>query len=123
MLSWIPLIGPIIQGIVSIFTKWQDVKAENLKTVRTSDLGEAQVSAQIIRDTNDDILLRILRDAACLPIVVWLLLGGWDTIVALRYPGLMWHVASFPESMAYYPYAVLVFLLGNIGINMWSRSR
>jgi len=122
MLSWIPLLGPIIQGIISIFTKWQDVKLDTLKTNRSSDIEEAKVSAQIIQTTQDDIGLRLMRDMLCFPTVVWAMLIGWDTVVAIRYPDLMFHVEKYPDSVSYLPYAVVVFLLGNIGINMWNRK-
>lgn len=123
MFSWIPIIGPIIQGIVSIFVKSQDTKLAVLKTNRSSDIEEAKVSAEIIQSTKDDIGLRFMRDAMCFPVVVWTTLVSWDTIVALRYPEWMFHVAGFDKtSVPYLPYAVIVFLLGNIGINMWNRK-
>lgn len=122
VLGWLPIIGPIIQGLTGVVNKWQDNKLDALKTTRASDIEEAKVSAQIIHDTNDSIGLRVMRDMLCFPIVVWCTLGAWDTIMAIRYPWLMFHVEKFPESMAYYPYAVLVFLLGNIGINMFNRK-
>ena len=115
MLSWLPLIGPVVDGIVSIFTKMQDSKLQTLQT-------ETQASVQIIEATKDDIGLRIMRDAVCLPVVVWTALIGWDTIIALRYPQWMFHVSNFPETVEYIPYAVLVFLFGNIGLNMWRRK-
>lgn len=123
MLSWIPLIGPILQGLFStvttIYSKFKDTEVAK----RQADIEEAKVSAQIIQTTNDDIALRIMRDAMCLPIVVWVLLIGWDTIIADNsWKVYMWHVASFDKtSVPYLPYAVITFLLGNIGINMWSR--
>ena len=122
MLSWIPLIGPIIQGIVSIFTKKMDTDVQKLQINRSSDTDEAKVSAQIIHDTQDDIGLRLLRDVAITPVVVWSGLIGWDTIVAIRYPWLQFHVASYPDTVAYLPYAVIVFLFGNIGLNIWKRK-
>lgn len=123
MLSWIPILGPIIQGIISIFTKKMDTDVEKLKTTRASDIEEAKVSADIIKTTQDDIGLRIMRDLVCFPIVVWTALVSWDTIVALHYPDLMFHVAGFDRTSApYLPYAVITFLLGNIGINMWNRK-
>lgn len=118
---WLPLVGPILQGLfstaTSIFTKFQDTKLG----MRVQEVEEEKVSAQIIATTNDDIALRILRDGLCLGPVVWCMLGSWDTIVAIRYPNWMFHIAPFPESMAYLPYAVVVFLLGNIGLNMWKN--
>jgi hypothetical protein len=124
MLAFLPIIGPIIQGIVSIFTKSMDTKVAVLKTERTGDLGEAQVSEQIIHDTQDDIGLRLMRDLLIFPVIVWVDLLVWDTIIAeSAYNGWMWHVASFEKTGApYLPYAVVVFLLGNIGINMWNRK-
>lgn len=121
MLSWIPLLGPILQGLFStastIYSKFKDTQLG----MRQQEVAEAQVSAQIIHDTNDNIGLRIMRDALCLGPVSWCLLGSWDTIMAIRYPWLMFHVEKYPDSMAYLPYAVVTFLLGNIGLNMWNR--
>jgi len=124
MLAFLPIIGPIIQGIVSIFTKMQDTKVEVLKTERGTQVEEAKVSAQIIQTTQDDIGLRFMRDLIIFPVVVWTALLCWDTIVAeSAYSGWMWHLASFEKTGApYLPYAVIVFLLGNIGINMWNRK-
>lgn len=124
MLSWIPLLGPILQGLFStattIYSKFKDTEVAK----RTVDLEEAKVSAQIIQTTQDDIGIRIMRDMLCLPIVVWTMLLSWDTIIAeSRYGDYMWHVASFEKTGApYLPYAVVVFLLGNIGLNMWNRK-
>lgn len=117
MLSWIPLIGPIIQGIVSIFTKVEDTKLG----MRTAEVDEAKVSAQIIQTNSTNIGLRIITDMICAPVAVWTMLIGWDTIVAKHWPYLMWHTADYPPSVSYLPYAVLMFLLGNIGINSWNR--
>lgn len=120
-LGWLPIVGPIIQGVVSIFTKKMDTDVSKLTITRNSDVEEAKVSAQIIHDTQDSVGLRLMRDLVCFPVVVWSTLIGWDTIVAIRYPDLMFHVEKYPDSVGYIPYAVMVFLLGNIGLNMWSR--
>lgn len=122
MLAFLPIIGPIIQGIISVFNKQQDTKVEVLKTNRSGDLEEAKVSAQIIQTTQDDIGLRFMRDLLCFPTVIWATLIGWDTIIAIRHPEWMFHVEKYPDSVAYLPYAVVVFLLGNIGINTWKRK-
>lgn len=123
MLGWIPLVGPILQGLFNtasgIYYKFKDTQVD----LRKQDVAEAQISAQIIQTTNDDIGLRIMRDALCLGPVAWCLLGSWDTIMAIRYPWLMFHVEKYPDSMAYLPYAVVTFLLGNIGLNMWNRRK
>lgn len=120
---WLPIIGPIIQGIVSIFTKSQDTKVAVLKTTMGTEVEEAKVSAQIIQSTQDDIGLRLMRDMYCFPAVAQVLLTGWDCMVAENsWKVYMWHVAKFPPSLEWYPYSVAVFLVGCIGMNMWNRK-
>lgn len=121
ILGWIPLLGPIIQGIGGIYSKFKDTQLG----IRTAEVQEAQISAQIIATTNDDICLRLLRDIYCTPACVHLFLVSWDTIIAETKHvnhSWMWHTASYPASYAWYPTTVAVFLLGNIGLNMWKRK-
>jgi hypothetical protein len=122
MLAFLPIIGPIIQGIVSIFTKVEDTQVAILKTTQGTQVEEAKVSAQIIQTTQDDIGLRLMRDLVCFPVVVWSFIIGWDTIIVHELPTWTFTVEKYPDSVAYLPYAVLVFLLGNIGINMFNRK-
>ena len=122
LLGWLPVIGPIISGVTSLISKYFDTKAAMYATERTADVEESKISAQIIQITNDDIALRVMRDLVCLPVVIWSMFVGWDTIVANHWHWLMWHTANYPVSVGYLPYAVLVFLLGNIGLNMWNRK-
>lgn len=121
MLSWIPLLGPILQGVSSIFSSWSNTEIAKLQTSSATTIAETNASVQIIQATNDDILLRIIRDFMLLPGAVWFFLGGWDTIVAKHWPELRFLVSEFPPQLAYYPYAVLVFLLGNIGVNAFKN--
>jgi hypothetical protein len=121
-LGFIPLLGPIVQGISSIFSGYFNTKIATIQAGAQVATAEIQATTTIIQATADDICLRILRDAAILPVVVWSLLIGWDTIIAENsWNVYMWHVAKYPDSISYLPYAVLVFLFGNIGINMWKR--
>jgi hypothetical protein len=106
----------------SIYMKYKDTELGKLQTNRTNDLEEARVSAQIIRDTNDDICLRIIRDAALVMPVAWGALIGWDTIMAKNYRWLMFGVENYPESVQYIPYMAYVFLFGVIGMNVWKRK-
>lgn len=121
MLSWIPLIGPIIQGFTSVFSTVFSYKTAQLQAGVAVTTVETNASVAIIQAT-DNIGIRILRDALILPPVVWAGLTGWDSIVAKHYPHAMWHTVAYPPSLAYLPYAVMVFLLGNIGLNMWNRK-
>lgn len=125
ILGWIPILGPIVQGITGIFGKFMDSKVAINAADATRDVEEAKVSAQIIQTTNDDICLRLLRDIYCTPACIHLLLVSWDTIIAetthISHKW-MWHTATYPASYAWYPTTVAVFLLGNIGLNMWKRK-
>lgn len=124
MLSWLPIIGPIVQLIVSIFTKKQDTDLAKLQTKTNAEVENAKTAANIIYATKDDMGIRLARDIIIYPVAVWTALVTWDTIIAeSSFRDMMFHVASFENtSVPYLPYAVLVFLLGNIGINAW-RSR
>lgn len=121
MLGWIPFLGPIIQGISGIVTSITNLGAVKLQTASATTIAETNASVQIIQATNDDVCLRILRDALCLPVVVWTMLIGWDTIVVRGYPQWVFTVEKYPASVEYLPYAVIMFLLGNIGINAWKN--
>ena len=119
MLSWIPIIGPIIQGISSIWNGWFQEKVQ-LKQAEVSEVtSTAQTSADIIHYTNDDIGLRLIRDITILPVTVWSGMIGWDSIFAKTHPEWMFHPVPYPPSLDFMPYAVMVFLFGNIGLNMW----
>lgn len=122
MLSWIPLLGPIIQGVSSIFTGYFSKETVALQTAAQVTIAETQTSAQIIHDTNDDISLRIMRDAALVFPVIWGGLIGWDTIVSHNWPWLMFHVNNYPASVEYLPYAAYAFLFGCVGMNIWKRK-
>lgn len=121
ILTWIPLIGPIIEGLFGFLNKRQDNALAKYKIGTEADVEDAKTSARIIEATKDDIGLRLLRDAMLLFPVIWSALIGWDTIVAIRFPDLMWHTSDYPEGVRYLPYAAVTFLLGNIGINAWKR--
>ena len=122
MLAFLPIIGPIIQGISGIVSSFTNLAGVKLTTASQTVIAETQASASIIAATQDSIGLRLMRDLVCFPVVVWSFLMSWDTIVADRYPEWMWHTSGFPDSVGYIPYAVMVFLLGNVGLNMWSRK-
>jgi hypothetical protein len=132
MLSWIPLLGPILQGLFStvttIYSKFKDTQVG----MRQADVEEAKVSAQIIHDTADDIGIRIWRDIALAMPVAWGTLIGWDTIIGARKAnGVPWHpwasdwmfhVGDYPPSVSYLPYVAYAFLFGVIGFNVWKRK-
>lgn len=121
MFGWIPIIGPIIDGIVSIWKGHQDLEAIKYKTDGSVDIEGVRASTSIISATKDDIGVRFARDLLMYPTIVWVDLIVWDKIMAIHYPDLVYGVALLPEAIAYMPFAVVTFLLGNVGLNIWKR--
>ena len=123
MLSFLPIIGPLLQGLVGpifdgiggILGKYWDNKTQVLKT-------ETDGSVKIIEATKDDWGVRLARDVLIWPWAAWGGAIGWDSLIARSHPDWMFHPVAIPEAVAYMPYAVIVFLLGNIGLNMWKNK-
>lgn len=122
MLGWLPIIGPIIDGIVSIFNKYKDVEAIKYKTDGEVSIEGVKASANIIAATKDDIGIRLARDIAIYPVVIHDALVVWVTLCLTMKPEWYFRVEQLPPSLAYLPYAVYTFLLGNIGFNVWRRK-
>lgn len=124
MLSWIPILGPIVDGIVSIFNKRADTGVANNKI--DADVRQAEIasSIQTLLAFKDDIAIRITRDIVLFPVAVWTALTVWDKIVAIKYPELVWGTSPFIEAsgLAFLPYAVMTFLFGIVAVNTWKRK-
>ncbi len=109
LLGWLPIIGPIIDGVFSVAKNITDNKAKK----DLNNLDEVKARLEVVKAFKDDILTRLCRDLIMFPVAVWCLLGTWDTIVAYRYPDLKFTIASFPPGpLEYLPFAVLAFLFG-----------
>lgn len=124
MLSWIPILGPIIEGIFSIFNKRMDTAVINHQTDADVTKAGYTASVQSLVAFKDDIGVRLTRDIILFPVAVWTALIVWDKIVDIRYPWLVWGVSPLKEEtgLAFLPYAVMVFLLGNFAVNKWTRK-
>ena len=107
-LGWLPIAGPIIDGIVAIVKGHQDVSVKK----DTNDVEEIKARLNLLAALKDDIGVRLARDITMFPVAVWTALVSWDTIWAIRAPELMFHVEKYPPALEYLPYAVLAFLFG-----------
>lgn len=121
MFGWIPIVGPIIDGIVSIFSKWQDTSLGKYRVDGTVDVEAMKTSAQIISDTRDDIGIRLTRDIIMFPIALWVGFVSWNNIVVYKYPYLVWTVAKYPPGLEFLPYTVFTFLFGVTAMKIWKR--
>lgn len=115
--GWIPIIGPIIQGIVSIWTG----KQQETVQLRQADVEDNRTAASIIAAT-DSLGLRLARDMYCAPAIVHLWLTSWDTFVSQNHHSWMLHIAAYPPSYSWYTYSVAAFLVGSIGLNFWKNK-
>ena len=113
MFAFIPVIGPIIDGIFSIFRGRQNVDIEKIK----AGVADNQTAASVTIAYKDDLGLKVIRDIVLIGPAAWTVLISWDTIMAIRFPDLMFHVAKYPPSLEFLPYAAMTFLLGYAWIN------
>jgi hypothetical protein len=125
MFGWIPVLGPIIDGIVSIFNKKMDTDVQKKKIEAGTREVEITSSTAILSAFRDDIGVKISRDLVIFPVAVWTALTVWDYIIVIPYPWLVWGTKAIPEAsgLAFLPYAVMVFLLGNTYLNKRHDSR
>lgn len=118
---WLPIIGPIIQGIVSIFTKAEDTSLGKLKIDADVHTVEVKSSEQTLRDFHDDISVRICRDIILFPGSLWIGSIVWSKLIERNYPDLVWAVNPIPDSIAYLPLAIMTFLFGVIATSAWKN--
>jgi hypothetical protein len=113
MIGWLPIIGPILKGIFSIFTKRMELEEVKYKVDGKVDIAKVQAQTEILKIFEDNIAVNIARDLIMFPTCIWTMLVIWDKIVVLPYPHLVWGIADFTGTLEYLPYAVLAFLFGN----------
>lgn len=122
MFGWIPIIGPIIDGVVHIFGKWQDTQLGKYRVDGTVDVEAMKTSASIIESTKDSVGVRLARDALIWPVIIWVDLIVWVTLMKTIHPSWYFTVNALPPSIEYLPYAVITFLLGAVGLTVWGRK-
>lgn len=123
-LGWIPIVGPIIDGVVSMFKKYQDTELG--KRTIDADVKKAEIAAstETLRIFRDNIGVRITRDLIMFPVAVWTGLIVWDKIVDIPFPSLVWGVKPLDAStgLDFLPYAVITFLFGIAALNTWKTK-
>lgn len=121
MFGWIPIIGPIIDGIVSIFSKYQDTELGKYTIDGKVDVEAMEASTQIAIALNNDVGIRLARDLIMFPVALWTALISWDNIIKNIQPDWFIRVEAYPTSVEYLPYAVITFLFGATAMILWKR--
>lgn len=117
LLSVLPIVGPIIQGIVDAFGKHEDVTLQRQidanktalgKQVSTdqTDVAIIQARSNVAIAFKDDLGVRLIRDLVMFPVSAWTACYYYT----ITFPDYSWHVATPPDAMQYIPYAVIAFL-------------
>lgn len=102
LLSFIPLLGTVVNGVSSYLSTRNEMKITKDK----DDLEEIKIRLEFQRK---DIRLQLQQDMIVFPVSLWTMLFTWDQIVKIKYPDLVWGVASL-EQMIFIP--VLAYLFG-----------
>jgi hypothetical protein len=118
-LGWIPVIGPIIDGIFGYLNKKQDTAVEIRKVEGSERIAELNQSKSILETFSTNIFINMCRDIVVFPVCVMTALVVWDYIVAIPYPNLIWGIKAIPDGsgFSWLPQSVMVFLLGNTYLN------
>lgn len=117
LLSVIPILGPIIQGVVDVFNKQADISLQKQADTNKTELGKIQdknktdvaiiqTRAQVAIAFKDDLGVRLVRDLVMFPVGVWTACYYYT----LTFPNYSWHVTTPPDAMQYIPYAIIAFL-------------
>lgn len=120
ILSVIPVIGPIIQGVVDLFAKKMDVDLQKQvdanktalgkqQDISKTDLGVIQTRALVAIAFKDDLGVRLIRDLVMFPVSVWTGFYFFYLTFKNNLPP-SWEVGLPPDNMQYIPYAMIAFL-------------
>lgn len=102
LLSFIPLLGTVVNGV----TGYLSTRNEMSMTKDKNDLEEIKTRLEYQRT---DFRLQFQQDMIVFPVALWTMLFTWDQIVKVKYPDLVWGVASL-DQMIFIP--VLAYLFG-----------
>lgn len=117
ILSVVPIVGPIIQGVVDLFKQKADIdlqktlsanmtSLEKQKDISKTDLAIIQARTQIALAHKDDLGARLVRDLIMFPVGVHTCLYYYW----LTFPMYAWEIKEPAQAMQYIPYAVIAWL-------------
>lgn len=121
LLGWIPVLGPVIDGILSIFTKHEDTVVEKYKVDGSVDTQIIQSSTQLTLAMANDIAFRLARDLVMFPGALWCGLFVEGKIMDRMYPEYVWTVSALDGPLEYLPYALFTYFFGVTAMHIWRR--
>lgn len=121
LLSLLPIVGPIVDGIVAVVKGHQDTTVKLAQTEAGVTTSAFSATTQTLEIFKNDIGVRICRDIIMFPGSIYCGTIIWDRFMALRHPDLVWGVLPLQGAMEYLPYALLTFFFGAAFL-YWKRK-
>jgi len=115
MLAFLPIIGPIAEGIIGLFKNQQDVslkkyQEDTLRQGKETDADVAVINARAqVSIQQNSLGNQLMRDVVMFPVAVHTLMSYWDAIF-VKHTAYVFGVAQVPENLQYIPYAVIAYL-------------
>lgn len=117
----IPIFGPIIDGVVSIYKQKTNTEVTKIKLDNAMTVEGMQDSNQLVTLFASDVMVKVCRDIIMVPGSIYCGTIIWDRFMALRHPELIWGVLPLQGAMEYLPYALLTFFFGSAFL-YWKRK-
>lgn len=119
--SLIPVLGPLINGVVSIYQQKTNTDVTKLKINTDADVQYMQSTNQLVTTFASDAMVKACRDIIMVPGSIYCGTIIWDRFMDTRHPGLVWGVLPLQGAMEYLPYALLTFFFGSAFL-YWKRK-
>lgn len=119
--TFIPIVGPIIEGVTTIYKQKTDTKVALVKEDNALTVQEMSSANQVTSMFVSDVAVRICRDIIMFPGSIFCGTIIWDRWIELRYPDLVWGVKPLMGSMEYLPHILLLFFFGSAAL-YWMKK-
>lgn len=119
--SIIPILGPIFNGVVSIYKQKTDTEVTKIKMENDMTVEGMRDSNQLVTLFANDVMVKVCRDVIMVPGSIYCGTIIWDRFMDLRHPELVWGVLPLQGAMEYLPYALLTFFFGSAFL-YWKRK-
>lgn len=115
-LGWLPIIGPIIDGVVTIFSKAKDTDLAKYKIDGQLNVDAWKAANELTISFRDNISVRLARDIVMFPGSLWCGMYIWGRTWDIYWPQLVIPVKALEGPMEYLPYALMTFFFGMAAI-------
>lgn len=119
--SFIPIVGPIIDGLVSVYKQKTNTEVTKIKLSNDLTVQAMQSSNQLVSLFASDVMVRVCRDIIMFPGSIYCGTIIWDRFMDIRHPELVWGVLPLQGAMEYLPYALLTFFFGSAFL-YWNKK-